>query len=326
MDLELVRTLTSQPASIAWKRVVEKVLDVTTQSVSSKNAVEVVSRRDREIGELDDFIITSAWELWKHFGSAIERNSKNLVGWWRHTEGKKAILILDGLSLRELPWLIKGALTNGLMIKSVSAFGAECPSETTLFAKAMGFQNRSTLANNGGRNNKLFKQMSTESTGHSWSLSKEYVKRGSSYIFWHHWPDTVLHEQVSAGQGLSTFTKKIDEELNSVDFWNFVKELKRDRSLIITSDHGYAVTTFFSDLNNKDEKTVRKLLKRKRYTQSKNMPEGTIPSVITRIENNGKEYLVATGRRKWRSPGGYPVLVHGGLSLFEMLCPFVEFT
>jgi len=41
--------------------------------------------------------------------------------------------------------------------------------------------------------------------------------------------------------------------------------------------------------------------------------------------SHGK-YLLAVGRWKWRSQGGYPTLAHGGLSLLEMLSPFIEVT
>ena len=37
-------------------------------------------------------------------------------------------------------------------------------------------------------------------------------------------------------------------------------------------------------------------------------------------------HLLALGRRKWRSQGGYPTLTHGGLSLLEVLSPWVELT
>ena len=35
---------------------------------------------------------------------------------------------------------------------------------------------------------------------------------------------------------------------------------------------------------------------------------------------------LALGRRKWKSQGGYPTLAHGGLSLLEVLTPWVEMT
>jgi hypothetical protein len=37
-------------------------------------------------------------------------------------------------------------------------------------------------------------------------------------------------------------------------------------------------------------------------------------------------HLLAVGRWKWKSQGGYPTLTHGGLSLLEVLSPFVELT
>jgi hypothetical protein len=30
------------------------------------------------------------------------------------------------------------------------------------------------------------------------------------------------------------------------------------------------------------------------------------------------------GRRKWKSAGGYPTLIHGGLSVLEVAVPFIE--
>jgi hypothetical protein len=44
------------------------------------------------------------------------------------------------------------------------------------------------------------------------------------------------------------------------------------------------------------------------------------------MQTNGTNgaHLLAVGRWKWRSQGGYPTLAHGGLSLLEVLSPFVE--
>lgn len=35
-------------------------------------------------------------------------------------------------------------------------------------------------------------------------------------------------------------------------------------------------------------------------------------------------HLDVNGRRKWRSQGGYPTLIHGGLSILEVAVPFIE--
>ena len=49
-----------------------------------------------------------------------------------------------------------------------------------------------------------------------------------------------------------------------------------------------------------------------------------VPPVAMNLTSSRGNFTYALGRRKWKSPGGYPSLVHGGLSVLEMLSPFVE--
>jgi hypothetical protein len=46
--------------------------------------------------------------------------------------------------------------------------------------------------------------------------------------------------------------------------------------------------------------------------------------VAIQIKSPYSAHLLAVGRRKWKSQGGYPTLTHGGLSLLEVLSPFIE--
>ena len=57
---------------------------------------------------------------WQAFGSTVERTSDRLVRWWDEPYSAKAVLILDGLSLRELPWLLQGLHPLGLTCKSLA--------------------------------------------------------------------------------------------------------------------------------------------------------------------------------------------------------------
>ena len=49
-----------------------------------------------------------------------------------------------------------------------------------------------------------------------------------------------------------------------------------------------------------------------------------VPPVALQINSPHGARLLALGRRKWRSQGGYPTLTHGGLSLLEVLSPWIE--
>ena len=82
--------------------------------------------------------------------SGVERTSDRLARWWAEPYSAKAVLILDGLSLRELPWLLQGAKERGFTLHEVTANASELPGETNEFAQALGFGSRSQLQNNGG--------------------------------------------------------------------------------------------------------------------------------------------------------------------------------
>ena len=47
------------------------------------------------------------------------------------------------------------------------------------------------------------------------------------------------------------------------------------------------------------------------------------PIDLTLTSTHGTHQYVL-GRRKWKSAAGYPTLQHGGLSLLELLVPFIE--
>ena len=51
-----------------------------------------------------------------------------------------------------------------------------------------------------------------------------------------------------------------------------------------------------------------------------------VPPVALHVSSPHGANLLAVGRWKWRSQGGYPTLAHGGASLLEVLSPFVELT
>lgn len=159
------------------------------------------------------------------------------------------MLILDALSLRELPWLLQGAKERGFTLHAVTATASELPSETNPFARALGLASRSQLQANGGGLAHKLQPAQTETIDLPWKDCTALVGNASgakNWVFWHHWPDAKLHDY-GAGQGLELLTKDAAQQLTSADFWGFVEHLATGRRLVITSDHGYAATGYFPD-------------------------------------------------------------------------------
>lgn len=327
-DAKTVRAITKGEPAVAWSAIIQQALAITSPPFATANPVGEVTKRDREVGALDLFLSSSNWELWRDFESTVERTSARLERWWSQPHqlagGGKAVLILDGLSLRELPWLVQGAVQRGFKIGEVAATASELPGETDEFAQALGFSSRSQLQNNGGGYGHRLQPARTESVELPWADCGALVDSSPNWVFWHHWPDSKLHDGSGAGQGLDALSKDVAHQLASEEFWQFVARLAKGRRLVITSDHGYAATGYFPDA----EGELGGFLKRS-FASKRNVANSTdvgpfVPPVVLPVSNTHGQHLLALGRWKWKSQGGYPTLTHGGLTLLEVLSPWVE--
>jgi hypothetical protein len=325
-DAVVLQSLTKGSADEAWRVIIEKVLEIACQPLAAGNAASEVIKRDRQIGGLDHFLSSSGWDLWRAFGNNVERSSQRLARWWVEPYSAKAILILDGLSLRELPWLLQGAAERGFSVHDVAAHASELPGETTQFARALGFSSRSQLQNNGAGLAHKLQLAHTECVDLPWKDCEGLINSASNWVFWHHWPDSKLHDGSGAGQGLDTLTGDAAEHLTSDDFWAFVERLATGRRLVITSDHGYAATGYFPDAEGDVAQFLKKTFASGRGTPGAGDAGPFVPPVALQINSPHGAHLLAVGRWKWKSQGGYPTLTHGGLSLLEVLSPFVELT
>lgn len=326
LPASVLYALTQGTDADAWRVIVKHAVETASKPLAAGNAPSEVVKRDREIGELDLFLSSSGWDLWQTFSGCVERTSDRVMRWWAEPFSAKAVLILDGLSLRELPWLLQGAKERGFTLHEVSATASELPGETDEFARALGFAGRSKLQSNGGGLAHKLQPAQTETVDLPWRDCEALVGTTANQIFWHHWPDAKLHDGSGAGQGLEPLTKDVAAQLSGNDFWAFVERLATGRRLVITSDHGYAATGYFPDADGEVGQFLKQTFSSGRCKTGSGDTGPFVPPVALQINGPHGAYLLALGRRKWRSQGGYPTLTHGGLSLLEVLSPFVELT
>ncbi len=326
MEATVLNSLLTRSSAEAWKAINDMVLQVTSQPLSHSSAVGEIVKREREVGELDNFLSSAGWDLWAVFGDAVERTSDELSRWWRETHSAKAVLILDGLSLRELPWLLQGAKEHGFTVHRVCAYASEVPGETNEFAQSLGFSSRSQLQNNGASSTHSLRGAYTESIDMPWMDCEKLINSSSDWLFWHHWPDSKIHAAAVAGQGLETLSRDVAAQLCSDDFWGFVGRLATGRRLVITSDHGYAATGYFPDVDGAVAGFLKTTFASGRSTHGAGDVGPFVPPVVMQLATPHGTHRLAIGRRKWKSQGGYPTLAHGGLSLLEVLSPFIEIT
>jgi hypothetical protein len=325
LPLPIVRSLGTDAPAQAWAAIFEHARQMCATPLLSSGAVGEVTRRDRDVGSLDLFLAAAGWDLWRHYEQSVELTSGALATWWSSRAGGRAVLLLDGLSLRELPWLLQGAAERSYEVHSARVTGAELPSETTPFANALGFAARAALENNGASAGHRLAGARTDTVGVPWTDAAKLIGAEPSWVLWHQWPDDRVHALAEAGQGLEKLTSEAQRELGGDAFWSLVERLANGRRLVITSDHGYAASGLFADTPDEQAKHLKDLFKSGRSAQRiGDAPCNWVPPVDLTLTSVHGTLRYALGRRKWKSPGGYPTLTHGGLSVLEVASPFIE--
>ena len=125
-----------------WTAIFARLRDLALSGVSPATLHRETIVPDRLLAE-------SAWNLWQDFPRCAPTVVDELKKFWVAKPGVgTAVLILDALSLRELPLIVQAGQARGLAPVRVEARGSEVPSETDRFAEALGVAGRSKLYNN----------------------------------------------------------------------------------------------------------------------------------------------------------------------------------
>jgi len=307
----------------AWNSIFVGLCEVALQSTKPGGLDKATVIPDR-------LLANTAWNLWDDFHHHAPTAIDELKKFWiKTTAAGTAVLVLDALSLRELPLILAAAKDRGLTPLRVEALGSQVPSDTDRFAEALGLPGRSKLFNNHAPPSFIFSgpDLHTDVLDSPFADCAELVPSKPRLFLWHKWPDEpLIHNHDSQDDGPDIVASQTKQQLSSPEFWEFIDRIRQGRRLVITSDHGYAVSRFFSD-ELKDSDTVqlmRSVFGAKRYaveSPTAPWPRRHLPPLVSR--HNGR--LVVIGQRKWTVQGGFPHLCHGGLSLLEAVVPFIEF-
>jgi hypothetical protein len=312
-------------------------VDIILDSPSPKDAWNGVFARLREIAVScgspvdlhnqtvgpDRLLAETAWELWASYPGAARRTSSQLREWCAAPSNiGHAVLVLDALSLREMTWLLGGAQARNIQPSDVRVTGAEAPSDTDQFARALGVPSRSHLAGNGapGGFNIFPSKTYTDVISVPFEDALGGIPNESNVFVWHSWLDDLIHVHKKLPDQIY---KAASTTLQDDGFWKFVNRLRQGRELIITSDHGYAVSKLFSseEIDPDVIEKLRETFGAARYKKADGpWQERFMPPIV--VSHN--EHHVVMGQRKWKVQGGFPHVCHGGLSLLEVAVPFIK--
>jgi hypothetical protein len=333
---------TADPQNLSWESLVLAnlpVRDVWAQVFKRLGEVALATPSPaalhRETIVPDRLIAESAWDLWQQFPSAAPKVIDGVRDFWAQTTttAGAAVLILDALSLRELPLIVTAARKRGVPPTRVSVAGSQVPSDTNQFAAALGLPGRSKLSNNQPPQSFIFggPDVHTDVLQDPFADCVCRIPAKARLFIWHKWPDEpLIHGQAERADGDAVVAAEVKRTIASDGFWAFVNALRQGRRLLINGDHGYATAADFSS-EIKDDQAVRQFAgafgaqRAIREDPAEPWPRRQLPPYVLRFpEPDGKTWLVVLGQRKWRVRGGFPTLCHMGLSLLEAAVPMIE--
>jgi hypothetical protein len=306
------RVLRTDDPEQCWQAISDDIIDLARTKPSPEQLHDALIPLDRLLAD-------AAWPLWEAFPAHAPRTIAALETWWQTRGHDRAVLILDGLSLREVPLLLAGLDRQGITPQTVRATGAEVPTDTDHFAKALGLPGRSALSNDHAP--KGFALASDDRFTDVLSLPfgdcVADLPPRRDLILWHEWPDDFMHSM----RDVDALHSTIATGLNDEGFWRLVGQLRQGRELVITSDHGYATTDRFTTM---EEGAVKDYLVG--IFKAQRMARAAVPlrtAFLPPPALTFGDYHVVIGQRSWKVPSGFPPLCHGGLSLLEAFSPFV---
>jgi hypothetical protein len=320
--------LSERPAKEVWTAILARLKEVALAATSSGGLHRETIVPDRLLAE-------SAWDLWQAYRAEAPTVIDGLRDFWTaaSANGGTAVLILDALSLRELPLIVAAAQKRSIQVTSVAVRGSQVPSESDQFAHALGLPSRSKLFNNQPPQSFVFGgvDVHTDVWEDPFQDCAARVPAKARLFIWHKWPDEpVIHLNAERPDGEAVVAAEAKRTIASDGFWAFVNALRQGRRLMVTGDHGYATAASFSS-EVKDEDSVRLFAgmfgarRAIHEDSSQRWPQRQLPPPVLRF-SDGKDgnWLVVLGQRKWKVRGGFPTLCHRGLSLLEVAVPMIE--
>lgn len=318
-----LHSLLAAPAPVAWEGIRSHLASTWSAPCAATHALAESRSRHESLAQLELALSHSVWPLWHDFAAAVPRASVRLAQFWQSNPTGRAVLILDALSLRELPVLLHGARNAGFTLHGPEVLASELPPETTTFAKALGFPSRSALENNGGISTS-FPGAFTATNGLPWEDAAAMLPPAPGILYWHHWMDEAMHQCTSADGGFDAFFKNACQQLASDAFWAFVRKLATGRRVAITADHGYAQTGGFQHTGSEEKDDLREKFASQRFRAGEIKTREWLPPLTLTLATNSGPVTFVTGRRKWQVQGGFPILSHGGLTLMDVFVPWLE--
>jgi hypothetical protein len=317
---DVFNSLTVPGSRLPWLRtwLLDEVW--SSERYASMTPTDFLDRGERDVNEIEEILGSAAPRVYDELlGNNIPHRRD--VRAFLQERRPCAVVIFDGLSLREIPLLLKFAEKSRFSVRELDYSFSPVPSETLDFVdQRLGF-GKTAPSRLPGRT-ELKAQNIAAYYYDSASRSHRLDSDADALLLWSSFPD---HTYSDSGARFVQHFAQIHTFLETA-WMNTVQRIPTDRDVLITSDHGYAY--FGPGMSfQRTASAVRPLTtylggERFRYYSEPDGPPDHSDLTVLR----DRHLAIIRGRVQTHPPGAASsrLYKHGGLSLMEMLIPWIE--
>lgn len=313
------RDLIAQGSRVEWleRWLLEEVW--TAERYQNLSPSEYLKDGESKVNELEEIIAKAAYRLYDEFLDEPPpgRNVLDFIG----SEQPCALAIFDGLSLREIPVLLNLAQKSNFTIREIGTSYSTLPTETIDFIGQklkFGSVAPSQLPRRREVKERGIAAYYYDSPSQQHPLDRDSKK----LLLWSAFPDNTYSD---SGARFAQHFMQIHTRLETA-WLNTVQQIPHRQRILITSDHGYVY--FGSGLSfersNPELRPLSEYLGGERYRRLTE-EGGQPPEHPDLAVYPNYKVAVLRGRVQTHPPGksASRLYKHGGLSIMEMLVPWI---
>jgi hypothetical protein len=296
---------------------------VWTQARYQQNDPEQYLRSGEEaVCRVEELIATGAQGVWDEL-QADSAQAPTVKSWLGldaplPLATPRATVVFDGLSLRELPLLLKMAEDSGFRVKSARAVATCLPTETIHYVDERIIGTRLGPSQLRGRTELALKNV--EAFYLDQPNARHAFPVGPSLLVWSTYPDRLFADDNARNEAL--FTNFHRNYIPTI--WKYtLQDIPRGLPIVVTSDHGYIF--FGASLEATRDSDAADLLGQTRLKEF--APEEPFPAWHPDLQLLPQtRTAMLRGRLRTRPSGtsSRKLYQHGGFSLMEVLVPWIE--
>ncbi len=317
LNLSLLETLTNPGSRLPWLKrwLLEEIW--SAENYNKLSCADYLINGETNVNKLEAIITASADRIYHELLSASLSNKKILGAL---SDPDTAVVVFDGLSVREIPILIKLSNKSGLTVQEVDCQLAAIPSESIDFIERELDCGRIAPSQIRGRRELKSKGITASYTNNI-TQPINIDDENSALLVWSSFPDNTYTD---SGARFESHFENIHVQFETA--WiNTIQQIRNKKRIIITSDHGYIFLGAGMDAPRTPQelKQLNAYFGNDRYVMFSEKPDP--PESDDIVIDTNKHVAMIKGRVKTRSSGeaATKLYKHGGLSLMEMFTPWI---